>query len=250
MIAGNWKMNCGPTETERLLSALKGRLKKVPPHVDVLVCPPAVSLTTANREIGETDIDLGAQNVYYEDNGAYTGEVSTKMLIDAGCRYVIVGHSERREYFGETDTIVNAKTRKALDAGLQPIVCIGESLDQRKKGVHHKMVKKQVHAALSDIDEDAVVRVIFAYEPLWAIGTGETATPEQAQEMHEMIRGEIADLYDAAAAGSLPILYGGSMKPHNAESLLEQADVNGGLIGGASLKADSFADIIEIAENI
>lgn len=250
MIAGNWKMNCGPSETERLLNALNERLPEVPEAAEVLVCPPSISLTTAQRLIGDTDIELGAQNVHSEDNGAYTGEISTAMLRDAGCSYVIVGHSERREYFGETDTIVNAKTRKVLAANLRPIICIGESLAQRKKGVHHQMVKKQVHAALSEIDGDDAAKIVWAYEPLWAIGTGETATPEQAQEMHEMIRAEIADRYDEATADDLKILYGGSMKPHNAESLLKQPDVNGGLIGGASLEADSFAEIAEIAANI
>jgi len=250
LIAGNWKMNCGPKRTKTLLTNLKDKIQEIPEGIDVLVCPPPISLTTAVKTVSDVDIDVGAQNVHYEDNGAYTGEISTQMLNEASCTHVIVGHSERREYFGETDTIVNAKTKKALSAGLQPIICIGESLDQRKNNVHKKMVRKQVDAALNKISKEDVKNVILAYEPLWAIGTGETATPEQAQEMHAMIRENVANLYNKNAADSLRILYGGSMKPYNAEELLEQPDVDGGLIGGASLKADSFADIIEIAAEL
>ncbi len=250
LIAGNWKMNCGPEETKSLLEALNDCLPEVPKGVDVLICPPPISLTAAEEAVRDSKVKVGAQNVHFEDNGAYTGEISTAMLTEVGCTYVIVGHSERREYFGETDTIVNSKTKKALSAGIHPIICIGESLDQCKKGVHQQMVKKQVHAALSGIDEDEISSIVFAYEPLWAIGTGETATPEQAQEMHEMIRAEISDLCNDETAGEIRILYGGSMKPQNAESLLSQPDVDGGLIGGASLKAESFADIIEIADEI
>lgn len=250
LIAGNWKMNCGPAETSELLSALKIQVPELPQGVDVLVCPPEISLTTAAAELDGSDFMFGAQNVHFEDNGAFTGEVSTAMLTEIGCHYVIVGHSERREYFAETDQTVNAKTLKALQAGLKPIVCVGESLGQRKKDVHETMVAKQVQAALSTVDDSTVEDVVIAYEPIWAIGTGETATPEQAQEMHAMIRNVISDLYDESSADAIHILYGGSMKPHNAEELLQQPDVDGGLIGGASLKADSFASIIEIAEKL
>jgi len=167
-----------------------------------------------------------------------------------GCEFVIIGHSERREYFGETDKTVYSKVIKALSDDINPVICVGESLDQRKKEVHKKMVKKQVQAALNSVDEKNIAGVVIAYEPIWAIGTGETATPEQAQEMHEMIRTVISELYDEDAANAVRILYGGSMKPHNAEELLSQPDVDGGLIGGASLKAESFTDIINIADKL
>lgn len=250
LIAGNWKMNCGPAETSELLIGLKQKMNTVPDGVDVLVCPPEISLTTAAEELQASDIMFGAQNVHFEDNGAFTGEVSTAMLTEVGCHYVIIGHSERREYFVETDQMVNRKTLKALQAGLKPIICVGESLDQRKKDVHQTMVAKQVQAALSEVDDPTVEDVVIAYEPIWAIGTGETATPDQAQEMHAMIRNVLSDLYDHSSAEAIRILYGGSMKPHNAEELLKQTDVDGGLVGGASLEAESFAKIIEIAEKL
>lgn len=250
LIAGNWKMNCGPGRTSELLQGIKELCPQVPEAVDVLVCPPEISLTTASEVLSNYDAYLGAQNVHYKDEGAYTGEVSTGMLKEAGCEFVIIGHSERREYFGETDKTVNAKVLKALSDDLKPVLCVGESLDQRKKGVHKKMVKKQVQAALNSVDEENVGEVVIAYEPIWAIGTGETATPEQAQEMHEMIRSVISELYDEDASGAVRILYGGSMKPNNAEELLGQPDVDGGLIGGASLKAESFTDIINIADKL
>ena len=249
LIAGNWKMNCGPAQTASLVKNIINKLPSLSNDVEVLVCSPEISLTSASQTIGDEPIALGAQNVHFEDNGAYTGEVSTAMLAEAGCAFVITGHSERREYFGETDEIVSKKTQKIVQAGLRPIICVGESLDQRKQNVHQEKVKEQVQAALSGIDSDHVQKVVIAYEPLWAIGTGETATPGQAQEMHRMIRTELADLYSEEAAQSTQILYGGSMKPHNAQSLLEQPDVDGGLIGGASLKAESFAEIIKIAKN-
>lgn len=243
-------MNCGPGRTSELLQGIKELCPEIPGDVDVLVCPPEISLTTASEVLSNYDVYLGAQNVHYEDEGAYTGEVSTGMLKEAGCDFVIIGHSERREYFGETDKTVNAKVIKALSDDLKPVLCVGESLDQRKKEVHKKMVKKQVQAALTSVDEDNVSDVVIAYEPIWAIGTGETATPDQAQEMHEMIRSVISELYDENAARAIRILYGGSMKPHNAEELLSRPDVDGGLIGGASLKAESFTDIINIAEKL
>lgn len=251
LIAGNWKMNCGPAETVRLLGELKQQLAKVPETIDVLVCPPFISLTTASSELdGYDNVKLGAQNVHYEDNGAYTGEVSTRMLTEAGCSHVIIGHSERRQYFGETDQTVNARVKKALSGGLIPVICVGESLDQRKSGSHIELVKGQVREALNGVDQEQARQAVIAYEPIWAIGTGETATPEQAQEMHENIREELGSLYDADTANSIQILYGGSMKPENAEELLKQPDVDGGLIGGASLKAESFAQIIQIADKL
>ncbi len=250
LIAGNWKMNCGPGRTSELLQGIKEQCPEMPEAVDVLVCPPEISLTTAAEILNEYNAYLGAQNVHYEDDGAFTGEVSTGMLKEVGCEYVIIGHSERREYFGETDKTVNAKVIKALSDDIKPVICVGESLDQRKKDVHKKMVKKQVQAALNSVAAKNITDVVIAYEPIWAIGTGETATPEQAQEMHEMIRSVISELYDTDVGDAVQILYGGSMKPHNAEELLGQPDVDGGLIGGASLKAESFTDIINIADNL
>lgn len=251
LIAGNWKMNCGPAETAELLKGIKDGVGDIPEAVDGLVCPPSVSLTTASDHLKEiSGLSLGAQNVHFEDNGAFTGEVSTAMLQEANCEFVILGHSERRQHFGETDKTVNKKVNKVLEDGLKPVICIGESLDQRKKGEHQLRVRKQVEAALIGVEEEDVDNIVIAYEPIWAIGTGETATPEQAQEMHEMIREILTDLYTEDAAGRIQILYGGSMKPHNAEELLQQKDVDGGLIGGASLKADSFTKIINIADTL
>lgn len=251
LIAGNWKMNCGPKETATLLQGIQEIYGKMPEDVDGLVCPPMISLTTASIELRDMKgYALGAQNVHYEDNGAYTGEVSTEMLKEVNCKYVILGHSERRQYFGETDKTVNAKVNKTLDAGLKPIICVGESLEQRKGGEHQLRVRKQVEAALIGVEKEDAADLVIAYEPIWAIGTGETATPDQAQEMHKMIRSILADLYDEDTADQIRILYGGSMKPHNAEELLSQGDVDGGLIGGASLKAKSFTEIIEIADEL
>lgn len=251
LIAGNWKMNCGPKETATLLQGIKDKVDTMPEAVDGLVCPPMISLTTASIELRDGEgIALGAQNVHYEDNGAFTGEVSTQMLKEVNCEYVIIGHSERRQYFGETDKTVNAKVNKTLEDGLKPVICVGESLEQRKNGEHQLRVRKQVEAALIGVEQEDAENLVIAYEPIWAIGTGETATPDQAQEMHEMIRSVLADLYDEETADAIHILYGGSMKPHNAEELLQQPDVDGGLIGGASLKADSFTEIIDIADEL
>lgn len=250
LIAGNWKMNCGPSDAAQLLEDLKTQKTEVSEDVDVLVCPPSVSLSMAVNYLHDTDIQVGAQNFHYEDNGAYTGEISASMLTEAGCGYVLIGHSERREYFGETDENVNKKAHKAIDYNLVPVVCVGESLDQRKSGVHFDLVKDQVIAAFANIDEIAALDVVIAYEPIWAIGTGETASPEQAQEMHAYIRSVVAGIYDEDTSEGIRILYGGSMKPGNANELLGQKDVDGGLIGGASLSAEGFSEIITIAEKL
>ena len=218
--------------------------------MDVLVCPPFVSIGMAVKYLYDTDIQVGAQNLHFEENGAYTGEISGSMLAESGCNYVVIGHSERRQYFGETNTTVNKRVHKAIEHKLAPIVCVGESLDQRKSDEHFSLVKNQVTAALHDVSEKEVLDVVIAYEPIWAIGTGETATPEQAQEMHKHIRSILADLYDEDTAEQINILYGGSMKPGNANELLSLQDVDGGLIGGASLDADSFSEIITIAEDL
>ncbi|MBO6794333.1 MAG: triose-phosphate isomerase [Balneolaceae bacterium] len=250
LIAGNWKMNCGPVDAAELLEGLENAKTEVAEEVDVLVCPPFVSLGMSVNYLQDTDIHVGAQNIHFEDNGAFTGEISASMLTECGCSFVIIGHSERREYFGETDSSVNKKIKKALAFDLVPVLCVGESLDQRKQDIHFDLVKNQVTAALEGISGDEALDVVIAYEPIWAIGTGETASKEQAQEMHAHIRGVVADLYDQETADEIRILYGGSMKPANAEELLSQPDVDGGLIGGASLNAESFAEIISIAEKL
>lgn len=251
LIAGNWKMNNGPEETNQLLSGLKKQLEGQRLNVEVLVCPPFISLAAANEMLHDQSlIHLGAQNMHFLDSGAYTGEVSGIMLKEAGCRYVILGHSERRQYFGETDDGVNAKALKALQVGLRPIICVGETLEERKASRHFEVVRLQIKGAFDNLPDTQLNEVVVAYEPIWAIGTGETATPDQAQEMQKFIRDEIAGLYDEQKAANLRILYGGSMKPANADELLTQPDVDGGLIGGASLKAQSFASIISTAEAI
>jgi len=250
LIAGNWKMNCGPSDAAALLEGLKEKKAEVSEDVDVLVCPPSVSLSMSVNYLHDTDIEVGAQNFHFEDNGAFTGEVSASMLTEAGCTYVLIGHSERREYFGETDASVNKKTHKALEHDLGPVVCVGETLDQRRADVHFDLVKDQITAAFEGINENDALSVVIAYEPIWAIGTGETASPAQAQEMHAHIRSVVTGIYDADTAEGIRILYGGSMKPGNAEELLGQKDVDGGLIGGASLDADSFAQIITTAEKL
>ncbi|MBD3615123.1 MAG: triose-phosphate isomerase [Gracilimonas sp.] len=250
LIAGNWKMNCGPYDAAELLEGLKAKKSEVNENVDVLVCPPFVSIGMAVKYLYDTDIQVGAQNLHFEENGAFTGEISGSMLTESGCNYVIIGHSERRQYFGETDETVNQRTKKALEHKLAPIICVGESLSQRKADEHYDLVKDQITNALNGVSAEEVLDIVIAYEPIWAIGTGETASPEQAQEMHEHIRNVVANLYSQDAADSINILYGGSMKPANAQELLSQADVDGGLIGGASLDADSFSEIITIAEEL
>ena len=250
LIAGNWKMNCGPADAAELLEGLKQNKGEVAEEVDVLVCPPFVSLSMAVNYLHDTDIQVGAQNIHFEENGAYTGEISASMLVEAGCNFVIIGHSERREYFGETDSSVNKKAKKALEHDIVPVICVGESLNQRKADIHFDLVKNQVTAAFEGISASEALDIVIAYEPIWAIGTGETATPEQAQEMHAHIRSVLVDLYDGETAEEIRILYGGSMKAGNAEELLGQPDVDGGLIGGASLQAEGFAEIITIAEKL
>jgi triosephosphate isomerase (TIM) len=250
LIAGNWKMNAGPAEAKQLADKLVASWGDKDTACEVLVCPPFVSIPFVVKTFRDTPLKTGAQNVYTKDNGAYTGEVSTSMLSELTCEYVIAGHSERREFFKESDEMVSAKTNKILSAGLKPIVCVGEKLEQRNNGSHEEVVQYQIEAVLNKIDKSDASNLVIAYEPVWAIGTGETATPEQAQEMHKFIRKLVADVWDKESAEVVRILYGGSMKPGNAEELLTQTDVDGGLIGGASLDADSFGEIIQIAESI
>lgn len=243
-------MNGGPYDAAELLEGLKANKADVDEKVDVLVCPPFVSIGMAVNYLHDTDIQVGAQNIHFEENGAYTGEISGSMLAESGCNFVIVGHSERRQYFGETNETVNKRAKKALEHKLAPVICVGESLEQRKTNEHFDLVKEQIKAALNNISDEEAMDVVIAYEPIWAIGTGETASPEQAQEMHKYIREVLAGIYSQEVAEKINVLYGGSMKPANAQELLSQPDVDGGLIGGASLDADSFSEIITIAEEL
>lgn len=251
LIAGNWKMNHTPMQSRSFFTDLSKLTSSVGTQHEVLVCVPFLSIEAsmdATRKV--QGVQIGAQNLHFENDGAYTGEISASMLREVGVRYVILGHSERREYFGETDTIINKKVVKALENNLSPILCVGEVLAQRKSGEQNQVVRTQLVGALSDIDAASMANIVIAYEPVWAIGTGETASPQQAQDMHAYIRSVVSDLYSTEVADKVKILYGGSMKPDNAAELLSQPDVDGGLIGGASLKADSFNAIIEIANEL
>ena len=245
VIAGNWKMNNDLKESEKLIVELKNLLQNEKPNCDVIVCPPFTSLSEASKLVKGTVIKLGAQNMHFEDNGAFTGEVSASMLRSAGCEYVILGHSERRHIFGETDEVINKKIKKALAAGLKPIFCIGEHLEERENGTTNEFVKRQVLKGLDGISAEDMQNIIVAYEPVWAIGTGKTASPAQAQEVHEFIRDLIEIDYSLEVANDLVIQYGGSVKPDNAKELLSQKDIDGALVGGACLKADSFMGIIK-----
>ena len=246
IIAGNWKMNKTPSETKAFAEQFKAILPKTK-WCDIVVCVPTVDLSAAVRAFKDSRIAVGAENVYFEKSGAYTGEISADMLADLGVRYVIVGHSERRTYFGETDATVQKRVRAALDAGLTVILCVGETLEQREQGITFEIVGMQTKVALGGVSKEELARVIIAYEPVWAIGTGRTATSEQANEVNHYIRTVVADLYDQAAADAFVVQYGGSMNAKNAAELLAQPDVDGGLIGGASLKAADFAQIVEAA---
>ena len=247
IIAGNWKMNKTVAESKDLASDIKRELAECR-DVDVVLCPPFTSLAVVGEVIESTAIKFGAQNMHWEQDGAYTGEISSNMLRSVYCHYVILGHSERRSYFGETDEIVNKKTRAALAANLIPIVCVGETLEERKSEQHKVVVKTQLEGSLAGIEIEDLKRVIIAYEPVWAIGTGEVATPAQAQEMHAFIRSVLGELADADVAETVRIQYGGSMKPSNAEELLAQPDIDGGLIGGAALEARSFVELVRVAQ--
>ncbi len=246
LVAGNWKMHTDREEAIRLAQALVDEVGD-PGPVQVAVCPPFVNLEVVRQIIEPTPIRLGAQHMHEEEAGAYTGEVSAPMLKAVGCRYVILGHSERRQYFGETDAAVNRKIKRALQYGLVPIVCVGETLDERQAGQAAAVVERQVQAALDGVTLASAEALVIAYEPVWAIGTGHTATPEQAQEMHALIRRLLIDRYGESIGRALHILYGGSVKPGNAADLFAQPDVDGGLIGGASLKAADFAAIVRAA---
>lgn len=243
VIAGNWKLNNDLNGTIALISGIKSGIAGKNFSAKLIVCPPFTSLETANELLKGSGIGLGAQNMYFEESGAYTGEISASMLKSVGCEYVILGHSERRTIFGESDEVINKKVKKALAAGLKPIFCIGETLEERESGVTFDVVKRQVVNGLAGITETEMDTVIIAYEPVWAIGTGKVATPEQAQEVHAFIRAELVKLFGANVAEKTIIQYGGSVKPENAGELLGQPDIDGALVGGACLKADSFVGI-------
>ncbi|MCD7947938.1 MAG: triose-phosphate isomerase [Oscillospiraceae bacterium] len=246
IIAGNWKMNHTLSETKAFAEALRAVIGR-PKWCDVVLCMPYVNLVPAMRQFKDCSVSVGAENCHYASNGAYTGEVSAEMLKDIGVKYVIIGHSERRQHYNETDFTVNKKVKHALEVGLSPIACVGESLEQREMGLTMEVIHYQVKALFAGLPEEKVRHVIVAYEPIWAIGTGRTATAEQAGEGCREIRAVIRQLYGARIARSVTIQYGGSMNTENAYELLAQPDVDGGLIGGASLQVPDFMAIIKAA---
>ena len=247
-IAGNWKMNMDLSQTVELISGIKNALNFNEINANVIVCPPFTSLETAVELTKDTPIEVGAQNMFYEDGGAFTGEISAKMLKSVGCKYVILGHSERRSIFGESNEWINKKITKALSEDLNVIFCVGETLEERESGVMEQVLKTQITEGLEGISAEQMQDLIIAYEPVWAIGTGKTATPGQAEAAHKFIRDLIAEKFGSETAENLIIQYGGSVKPNNAKELLSQPNIDGALVGGAALKADSFVDIIKAAE--
>ncbi|GAB6282630.1 MAG: triose-phosphate isomerase [Ignavibacterium sp.] len=249
IIAGNWKMNNTLQESIGLINGIKSEINKFELKCDVIICPPFTSLQIANSLIKDSNIKLGAQNMFYEESGAFTGEISAPMLKSVGCEYVILGHSERRAIFGEPDDLINKKIKKAIDSSLKPIFCVGETLEEREKGITFDVINRQIVEGLKNISVDEINNVIIAYEPVWAIGTGKNATPQQAEEVHIFIRNLIKKIYNEEISNQIVIQYGGSVKPENAKDLLSQPNIDGALVGGACLKADSFAKIIKATEN-
>ena len=241
IVAGNWKMNMTPSQAVTLCEELKDLVKS--DSVDVVYCVPAVDIVPVVEAVKGTNVEVGAENMYFEEKGAYTGEISAAMLVDAGVKYVIIGHSERRDYFKEDDALLNKKVKKAFEAGLTPILCCGESLEQREMGVTMDWIRFQIKSDLVGVSADQVKEMVIAYEPIGAIGTGRTATTEQAEEVCKGIRDCIAEIYDEATAEAVRIQYGGSVNAGNAAELFAQPDIDGGLVGGASLKAD-FGKIV------
>ena len=245
IIAGNWKMNKTPSETKALISEMKPLVANA--DCKVVLCVPFVDIDAALTAAAGSNIEIGAENCHFEKSGAFTGEVSPVMLKEMGVKYVIIGHSERRQYFGETDITVNKRLKNALDEGLKVILCVGETLEQREQGITAELVAMQTKIALLGVTKEQAKNVIIAYEPVWAIGTGKTATSEQAEEVCAIIRNVVADIYDNEAAEGMTIQYGGSMNAKNADELLSKVNVDGGLIGGASLKAEDFSIIVKAA---
>ncbi|MFC1624508.1 triose-phosphate isomerase [Candidatus Omnitrophota bacterium] len=246
IIAGNWKMNKTLEEAISVAIGLKRKFYTFS-ETDIVICPPFTALSKVGDKIIDSSIMLGAQDVYWEEEGAFTGGISTNMLKDIGCRYVIVGHSERRTLFGERDEDVNKKVKVVLVHGMIPIMCIGEKLEERDNGMTFEVLEKQLTRGLKNLTKDEVVRIIIAYEPIWAIGTGRTATPQQAQEAHNFIRDLISKLYNKEASSKIRIQYGGSVKPDNIAKLMAQEDIDGALVGGASLDVNSFVEIVKNA---
>ena len=246
VIAGNWKMNKTTPEAIELANSLKRELYKVD-DVEIIICPPFTALDEVSEVVYESNIELGAQNMHWENSGAFTGEVSGPMIKDLNCRYVILGHSERRQYFHESNEVVNKKIMAALTIGLVPIVCVGETLEEREKGKTFQVLTDHVTNSLKGLTADQMKNIYIAYEPVWAIGTGKTATPEQAQEAHQFIRGLIKKNHSAECAEEIIILYGGSVKPGNTKELVTQKDIDGALVGGASLEAKSFSEIVKFS---
>ena len=241
IIAGNWKMNMTPSEAVKLVEELKPLV--VNDEVDVVFCVPAIDIIPAMEAAKGTNIQIGAENMYFEEKGAYTGEISPNMLVDAGVKYVIIGHSERREYFAETDETVNKKVLKAFEHGLTPIICCGETLTQREQGITLDWIRQQIKIAFQNVTAEQAKTAVIAYEPIWAIGTGKTATSDQAEEVCGAIRAGFAEVYDEATAAEIRIQYGGSVNAGNAAELFAKPDIDGGLVGGASLKPD-FGKIV------
>jgi len=251
IIAGNWKMYKNIVEAIELSNGLKRELFKLDfAAVDVVICPPFTALSEVAEVLSESDIGLGAQDMHWQDEGAFTGEVSAPMLKDAGCRYVIIGHSERRQFFGETNETVNKKLKAALKHGLTAIVCVGENLKEREANKTFEVIQEHIKNGLLDISPEDMLKTVIAYEPVWAIGTGKTATGEQAQEVHKYIRGLLSKIYGDTVAESVRIQYGGSVKPENIAELMAKPDVDGALVGGASLKIDSFTAIVTKASEV
>jgi len=249
VIAGNWKMFKTNDEAKKLINGIIEKTTDIK-NTKIIICPPSTALSEASNLLMNSKVKLGAQNMYWEKQGAFTGEISADMIKSTGAKYVIIGHSERRQYFGETNETVNKKLHAALETDLLPIVCIGESLEQREQGITNDVIDKQISGALQNISADQMKKIILAYEPVWAIGTGKTATPDQAQEVHAFIRKKLTGMYDEATSQSIIIQYGGSVKPGNANELLSQNDIDGALVGGACLDADSFSGIIFCAEKL
>lgn len=244
IIAGNWKMFNTVPESIKLVTELRNIVSGVKDR-EIVVCPPYTALGSAINALKGSNIAVGAQNLYFEEKGAFTGEIAPNMVKDIGCSHVIIGHSERRQFFGETDQSVNKKIFAALKVELTPIVCVGESLAERESNRTFKVIEKQIKDGLAGLTNEQMIKCVIAYEPVWAIGTGKTATPEQAEEVHVFIRKEIEKLFGKDVADSIRILYGGSVKPDNIKELMSKGNIDGALVGGASLKADSFASIIK-----
>lgn len=246
IIAGNWKLNKTISEAVELTSELKDLVAEYE-DIEIVVAPPFTALDAVGKVIKDSNIALSAQDVYWEESGAFTGEVSVPMLQDVGCKYIIVGHSERRQFFNETNDSVNHKVRAVLSHGLHPIICVGEQLDDREAGRTEAIIKNHVTGGVANLSADALLSCVIAYEPVWAIGTDKTATPEQAQEVHNYIRNLLKEAYSDEIASQVRIQYGGSVKPENTSELMSQPDVDGALVGGASLQAESFAQIVKNA---